>query len=108
MAAAPALLWLPLLCPYAALSCAATFTDLVLDPAVLSAWPCGCWGTLGWWAGVRGCSRVLLQVPSRTDSRAMSLPSALLGSQGLTQTLSDKKKESALPSGIAVGSQICP
>lgn len=92
MAAAPALLWLPLLCPYAALSCAATFTDLVLDPAVLSAWPCGCWGTLGWWAGVRGCSRVLLQVPSRTDSRAMSLPSALWAPKGSPRPCLTKKR----------------
>ncbi|XP_063276439.1 lysosomal acid glucosylceramidase-like isoform X2 [Prinia subflava] len=37
----------------------------------------------------------------------MSLPLALLGSQGLIQTLPDTIKESALPSGMAEGSQFC-
>lgn len=63
-------------------------------------------GQQGWHAGISGCPRVLLEVPSRTGSRAMSLPLALLGSQGLIQTLPDKIKESALSfrdgSGVSV------
>lgn len=78
---------------------------------MLSARPHGSWGTVGtagWWAGISGCPRALLEVPSRTESGATSLPLALLGSQGFLQTLPDKIKGSARPSGMAVGSQSCP